>query len=122
MAGAVMAAAVLVAVAWWPGEPPAQVTKSIASDSAVAAPPEQVPAHPTTSAASVTAIGTSRQPVHAVERQTLVAATEAAGNVDIRPLAIDPVEADPLVPLEAVEIAPIDVEPVRIARVGELVE
>jgi hypothetical protein len=122
MAGAVMAAVVLVAVVWWPGEPPAQVARSIASQSAVTVSLQQVPARPTTSEGAVTEIRTSRPPVRAVSRQTIVAATGASGDVDIRPLAIVPVEADPLVPLEAVEITPIDVEPVRIAGVGELVE
>jgi hypothetical protein len=57
----------------------------------------------------------------AVSRQARVAAAGSADGVDIRPLAIDPVEADPLMPLEAVEITPIDVEPLRITQL-ELVE
>ena len=126
MAAAAVAAVVIVAVVLQTGSNP-QDTRPVAGGGDVRvsiAPdvPQRVESGP---AESLTAAARP-QPARVVARQTIVTPPATEDVVEIAPLAIDlleaePLEAEPLAPSQVVQIAPIDVEPVSISEL-ELVE
>jgi hypothetical protein len=118
-----VAAVVVAAVVLRPSPEPQrpQTTVADTGGARAATPPPSVPdaADPRMFAeGQAGAIGRVSIPV---ARQTVVEASASATVVEIAPLAFVPLEADSLEPVEQVEIAPIDVEPVRLSQL-ELVE
>lgn len=120
MAAAAMAAIAFVAVVVRPVAEPERAPSSATAGgqgSVTAAPhvPQRVES---ASAESVAAVA---RPARVVVRQRLVDRPPTEEVVEIAPLAIGRLEADPLAPSQQVLITPIDLEPVSIGEL-ELVE
>jgi hypothetical protein len=128
LVGAAVAAVVMVAVVMRPAPEPQRPQAVAVTRGARAAtpPPILAPHAPVSDAPSEAQGGLAGRPARPVARQTIVE-SEMAGVVDISPVAIVPLEeagdeedtvsaASPMV-----DIAPIDVEPLRISEL-ELVE
>jgi hypothetical protein len=126
VATAALAAAVLLAVARWPGESgrPARMARSVTPESTVGPVPTRDRIEAPVPVTTVSEAPRSRPRARAIGRQTIVDAP-AVGGVDVEPLAIVPLESVPVAaeaPRQVVNIAPIDVGPVRIRELGEQVE
>ena len=124
MAAAVAVAVVVLAVVMRPAPGP-QGPRPVAEGGA----PSVVPAAASALTETAAPVATERRPVVrearvAAARQTIGGATVTDGMVEIRPVAIVPLEDDGAAAESQalVVIEPIDVEPVRISQLGELVE